>query len=179
MSSEQNQPAHRPRINDYATILAVILSVVAIAVSLLEVSAMRAQQRASVWPYLSVSESFFQNRFSLTIENKGVDPALVKTVDWRVDGVPVNDLDRLILETVGEDLAFSYETYQVASADNDVLAVGEELTIFAVPVEPGTMAFLSAVRPRTSLEACYCSIHGDCWRVELRGGAAEPTQACD
>lgn len=178
MSSDPTPPKQPSSINNYATIVAVILSIVAIAVSLLEVSAMRAQQRASVWPYLSVKQSYFNNRFSLTIENKGVGPALMQSVDWRIGGEPVTDLDQLILDTVGEDLAFSYETYMVSNPADDVLAPGDVVTIFAVPTREDTMAFLSAVNGKVTLNACYCSIHGDCWRVDLSENGADEVSSC-
>lgn len=170
--------ANPSRVNNYATIVAVILSIVAIAVSLLEVSAMRDQQRASVWPYLSVEQSFLSNNYSLTIENKGVGPALLKIADWRVDDVPVEDLDQLILEIVGEELAFSYETYFTSSLGENVLAPGESLTVFGVPVREDTMAFLQGVSGRVSLSACYCSIHGDCWQSALGGEQGAEAGTC-
>lgn len=166
------------RINNYATVGAVILSVVAIAVSLLEVSAMRDQQRASVWPYLSIGQGYLSNNYRLTVENKGVGPALLKKVDWRVDGEPVHDLDKLIRDTVGDDLAFSYETYFTSSLGEDVMAPGESLTVFGVPVRDDTMAFLQGVNGRVTLSACYCSIHGDCWVSSLNGEQGEETQSC-
>ena len=166
------------RLNNFATVVAVILSTVAIVVSLLEVSAMRDHQRASVWPYLSVKQSYFNNRFSLTIENKGVGPALLETVDWRFDGEPITDLDQLILDTVGEELAFSYETYQVSNPDEDVLAAGDVVAVFAVPTREDTLAFLRTMNGRVTLEACYCSIYGDCWVAELGDGRAAGVSGC-
>ncbi|MEO0466091.1 MAG: hypothetical protein AAF216_06075 [Pseudomonadota bacterium] len=166
------------RLNNYATIVAVVLSTVAIAVSLLEVAAMRDHQKASVWPYLSVQQSYFQSRFSLTIENKGVGPAKLESIDWRIDGEPITDLDQLILDTVGEDLAFSYDTYRTSDPANDVLASGEEVTIFSVPIRDDTMAFLRGVNNRITLNACYCSIYDECWSVALSEGGAEDVERC-
>ena len=166
------------RLNNFATVVAVILSTVAIVVSLLEVSAMRDHQRASVWPYLSVKQSYFNNRFSLTIENKGVGPALLETVDWRFDGEPITDLDQLILDTVGEELTFSYDTYRTSDPSNDVLARGEVATAFDVPIRDDTLAFLRGVNDRVTLSACYCSIHGDCWEAALDEGGAEEVVSC-
>ncbi|MEM9740787.1 MAG: hypothetical protein AAF829_13075 [Pseudomonadota bacterium] len=179
--SDGDQPGSRGlRINDYATVLAVILSIVAIAVSFLEVAAMRAQQKASVWPYLSVDQSYFRNQFSLTIENKGVGPALLKDIDWRLDGEQVSDLDQVILDTVGEELAFSYETYVTTSLDEKVLAPGESVTVFGVPAnQANTGAFLRGVNGRVTLATCYCSIHGDCWLSELNGAQGQEQPACD
>ena len=170
--------ANPSRINNYATVGAVILSVVAIAVSLLEVSAMRDQQRASVWPYLSVQQSYLGDRFSMTIENKGVGPALIEQVDWRHNGEEITNLDQLILDTVGPELAFSYDTYRTSDPSNDVLAPGEEAIVFAVPIRDDTLAFLRGVNSRVTLEACYCSIHGDCWTAALDEGGADDVDSC-
>ncbi|MEM1150458.1 MAG: hypothetical protein AAGI03_07850 [Pseudomonadota bacterium] len=166
------------RINNYGTLIAVILSMIAIAVSLLEVSAMRDQQRASVWPYLSIQQTYSGDRFNMTIENKGVGPALIDHVDWRIGGEPVVDLPKVILDTVGPELAFSYDTYRSTNPSNDVMAPGEVVVLFSVPLREDTMAFLSGVDQSLTLNACYCSIHGDCWRASIDQGGAEQVKDC-
>ena len=49
---------NRMDLNSIATIGAVILSIVAISISLLEVTTMRTQQRAAVWPYIMITQSY-------------------------------------------------------------------------------------------------------------------------
>ncbi|MEM8616983.1 MAG: hypothetical protein AAGF20_08620, partial [Pseudomonadota bacterium] len=60
------------RFNRLFTLAAVALSIVAIVVSLMEVSAMHTQQRATAWPAISVDQNYNSNGFSLTLTNKGV-----------------------------------------------------------------------------------------------------------
>ena len=161
-------------LNSIATIGAVILSIVAISISVLEVSTMRTHQRASVWPYLEISQSYNQDMFSITLRNKGVGPALIKDFALLLDEEPAYELDQLIIEVAGEANAFSYDIYRTSNPSNGVISPREAVNLLSFPITSETNVFLNNAQGRVDIRACYCSIHDQCWSTRL--SANEPTE---
>ena len=165
-------------LNSIATIGAVILSIVAISISVLEVSTMRTHQRASVWPYLEISQAYNQDGFRMTLENKGVGPALIKRFEMTLDGKPAPDLDKMIIDVVGEENAFSYDLYGSNNPSNGVISAGESVRLFGVPWEDRTRLFTQRANNRVNIIACYCSIHDQCWQTSMLTNEATEVKAC-
>lgn len=166
-------------LNSIATIGAVILSIVAISISVLEVSTMRTHQRASVWPYLEISQSYSsqnssQDKFAITLRNKGVGPALIKDFALLLDEEPAYELDQLIIDVAGEANAFSYDIYRTSNPSNGVISPREDVNLLSFPITSETNVFLNNAQGRVDIRACYCSIHDQCWSTRL--SANEPTE---
>jgi hypothetical protein len=161
-----------------AAIFAVALSIAAILVSLVEVQTARTQQKTSAWPYLEISGSYQDSGFSFYVENKGVGPAIVGDFSLLNKDNRPRDLDALIIETLGEEDAFSYEVYKATDPSGSVLAKGEKVTLFQVPWQPNTQKLVQQWDDTVNIEACYCSIYGDCWSTTLRGGVAPNKKQC-
>ncbi|MEL7110000.1 MAG: hypothetical protein AAGL99_12105 [Pseudomonadota bacterium] len=162
------------------SLVAIVISLSALGVSVFEVTSLKDQQKASVWPYLEVAQSYSGTGFEVTISNKGIGPALLGDVGFVHNGQRLtssDDLDALILETVGPERAFSYDTYRARDASNDVLAPGETATLFGVPWTADTRAFLEGVGGGISAEGCYCSVYKECWSVKM-GELPERTKVC-
>ncbi|MEM7612210.1 MAG: hypothetical protein AAF270_11045 [Pseudomonadota bacterium] len=161
------------------SLLAIAISVVAMGVSLFEVSAMRSQQRAEVWPYIELSQRFNNEGFELQLSNKGVGPALMADVNLTNDGQAITDLDAFIAATVGDENAFSYDVYRVGDPANRVIAAGEQVTLFAVPWEPRTRLLIERWGAQSiDIVACYCSIHEECWRAKMSERQSQPAERC-
>ncbi|MEN0045020.1 MAG: hypothetical protein AAF769_14770 [Pseudomonadota bacterium] len=167
------------RFNLATSLVAIAISIVAMLVSLVEVSAMRTQQRAEVWPYIDLATGYNSEGFYLKLENKGVGPALMHDVLLLRGGEPVTDLDAFVLDVVGPEDAFSYDTYRTNNPSDSVIAPGEVSTLFGVPWEPRTRKFVENMGTDLDITACYCSIHEDCWRATLSAPRPEPVQRCD
>ena len=162
------------------SIIAIIISLSALGVSVFEVTSLKDQQKASVWPYLEVSSSYSGDGFEVTVSNKGIGPALLGDITLTHKGKDItstDELDALIVETIGADRAFSYDTYRARNASNNVLAPGDEIVLFGVPWTPDTRAFVEAVGQSTAATGCYCSVYDDCWAVSS-GRLPEPTREC-
>lgn len=162
-----------------ASLFAVALSMIALLVSLIEVNTSRAQQRAAVWPHMEVVQSYGQEGYELSIVNKGVGPALMGNVVLLNDGVPVQNLDQLILDTVGAENAFSYERYRSSNPSNRVMASGETTTLFGVGWDPVTRELVSAVSETIDVQTCYCSISKDCWSVSYKTRETKSVSRCE
>lgn len=175
-------------LNNIATLGAVILSVVAILISVLEVSTMRTQQKASVWPYLQIKALYNAEGFQIFLQNKGIGPALVKDVKLFVDEEEIQGIEEAIVNLVGPENAFSYETYRASNPSNSVMSADEDLLLFSVPLkvnkegrlenfEPGIM-FAEQANTRFDISICYCSIFDDCWLTKVRQTSVQEVKSC-
>lgn len=164
--------------NRVASLTAVAVSTLALLVSVLEVNAIKSQQRAAVWPFVALSSSYTEQGFTFKLENKGVGPALVHAVDISFMGKRYRDLDALITETLGEEDAFSYDVYSGVNPSGSVLGVGDTVTLFSVPWEERTEKLLEKWSDKVNVTACYCSIQEECWTAQLSQGMAESSDSC-
>ena len=94
------------------------------------------------------------------------------------DGEPVTDIDRLIIDTVGEEDAFSYDLYRTSDISRSVMSPDERATLFAVPWEDRTRRLSEIWHGRLSVHVCYCSVYDECWTAELDAGEPEPVGTC-
>ncbi|MCB0641792.1 MAG: hypothetical protein KDC44_09145, partial [Phaeodactylibacter sp.] len=68
------------------SIAAIIVSVCALFISIFEVRIMREQQHAMAWPYIEWLPGYAEERLTLTVENKGIGPAVIKKIKMEVEG---------------------------------------------------------------------------------------------
>lgn len=186
---EHNNKFSRLDLNSIGTIAALVLSIVAISISVLEVTTMRTQQRAEVWPYLQINSSYSADKYRILLENKGVGPALVKSVKMYVDGqlATANNFDNIIVDLVGKENAFSYDVYEVFDPDQSVISSQEQIRLFSVPLVnrdksagrflPG-IKFAEQSKDRFNISVCYCSIHNDCWTTDVKTAGVSDSQSC-
>lgn len=164
--------------NNIASIVAVLISVSALAVSILDTSSQRAESRAAVWPHLTVDVRYDSEGFRLEVQNDGVGPARVRWSKMLLDGEEIADLDAAILATLGPEEAFSYDVYQAGGLEQAVLASGDWHQYFFVPWEDRTRRLVNNWEGRVTIETCYCSVYDDCWIARLREGDPEPVTQC-
>jgi hypothetical protein len=174
-------------LNSIATIGAVILSIIAISISVLEVTTMRTQQKATVWPYIQVKSSYSADSFKISLENKGIGPALIKNFELLVDDKPQTEFDSIISQLVGPENAFSYDVYRATNPGNSVVSSRENLTLLRVPLKnrapkkgdylPGIL-FAEQAGNRFNISICYCSIYDDCWVTDLKMKGVEEVKSC-
>lgn len=176
---EHLDPAVKSRTGGQAiSYVAIGLSLAALLVSLLEVLAVKDEQRAEVWPYLHVDVSYSAQGFALFATNKGVGPARVRSAALFLDGEPLLDLDAAIVEALGEEEAFSYELYRADTPAPGVMAADERIDMFAVPWEPRTRRLVETWFDRLEVELCFCSVYDECWVARLTDADPEPVARC-
>lgn len=181
-SEPEEQPASirmGTRFDRLAAIFALGLSIAALLVSLVEVSAVRTQQRATAWPYVEISNSYSDAGFKMELTNKGVGPALMSDITLMHQGNRIEDLNQFIKDVLGPEKAFSYDLYRSSDPSNTVVAPGETVNLFSVPWEPRTREFVRGWGGAIDIETCYCSIHDDCWSVSLKSQSTQKTNKCE
>ncbi len=172
------KPAPAARRIPLISVAALALSMLALFVSVLEVSAMRDEQRFQVWPYVEVSTRYSADGYAIIATNKGIGPARIRTAELWFDGQPVESLDELIVSTLGESEAFSYDLYKSSNPARSVMSANETAQLFAVPWEDRTRKLSAIWNDRVSVTLCYCSVYDECWRSALDGGEPVVVETC-
>ena len=140
--------------------VAFFVSTATLVVYLYQARMMRAQQHASVWPYLESSYSNVED-FRLVVRNKGVGPAIVQKVQMSLDGKPLATNADLVAAVLGPGAALGYQN---SGLEGRVLAPGEEVILFRIPDLKAALDFQARLTAhRFGLKVTYASVYGDCW----------------
>ena len=172
------KPSSRP---DLISVIALTVSVFALAVGAWQTRLMQSQARASVWPYLAIgytySNNVDSNGFIWTIDNNGVGPARVQSVTVSLDDKPMRNWDEMIA-ALGMRERTSTATTSFAGA---VIPpnTNRETTVAALRVHGRELAvlFKDAI-PRFKMDICYCSVYDDCWVAHWQRWQVDPVDRC-
>jgi hypothetical protein len=167
------------RVIKYETAVVTLIGVCALFVSGYTAYIQRQQVRATVWPILEYDTSN-DPMIRLTVENKGVGPAIIRHVVVRVDGEPVRNWEEAMTKLLGPlPQGRDHYRFSESTMNGHVLKPGESIDVLVPhdfdgnPIKDeksGEMwTRLNKDRQRVSVEICYCSTLGECWN--LRAGA--------
>lgn len=161
---------------------AVLVSAISLQVG---VSANQTQEKllaASTWPYLQYGTG---NRLgdgsssiTLGLENAGVGPARVHSVQVIYDGQPRADARALLdacCGTAGKPLV------TITSSAARVFSAGQEVTFLRVDeaaADPAAWASFNQERFKVQVRACYCSVLKDCWVFDSLQAEPAPVATC-
>ena len=161
--------------NAAAAIIAALIGLLALVVSGYTAVLQRQQVRAEVWPYLQSGISPSQR--TLSLENKGVGPAMVRGIEIYVDGRPQRDWSEVFTALGLADLANT----PYSTINGVVLAAGDRVQQLAFKDRDAFVRFY-AQYPRIQMNLCYCSALQECWQYDERqaerGRDREPVDRC-
>lgn len=151
-----------PSASMVTAIAAGVISLSALGVSLYEAYLMRVDSRAAVMPILETWSFHGGEGFGIKVANKGIGPALIRSVESSRDGTAATSWPDLYVGVLdGEEPDFS-----MAMITGNVLLPGEVVTV--IQVEPGESArLLWRSGDRVLIRICYCSVYEDCWAQTL------------
>lgn len=146
----------------------------------------RQQVRAAVWPILQYTSSN-EPHIRLTLENKGVGPAIIRQVIVKVDDQPMPNWHDVLQKLLGPGA----HHFSESSMSKHVLSAGESMDIL-VPHdnESKPLTYVNSPDPlseemnkarlRVAVEICYCSTLGDCWilRADSNDSSTTETRTC-
>ena len=125
---------------------------------------MAKQHQDSVCPYIFSGSSLNTNEgYSIRIMNKGIGPALVKSVAIKLDGKEHSSWKGL-MNSIGLD-SISYSCSGVG-----VLSPNESQVVFQVYKFSEAKIVWEKLQS-LELITVYCSIHDECWSVDEKGRA--------
>lgn len=164
--------------SDFISLTALLMSMVAVFVSIYEAKILKEQQlimlsqeKTSVWPYLDGVLNFEYSekvRISFEFENKGIGPSKIRRMGLILNGTEIADYVSLVdsLEHYfpkDVDLGVSYQP-----AEGDVISPGEKFTTLMIESNrfPGDLQQVRKMDLR--FDVCYCSVYDDCWHIDLQ-----------
>lgn len=140
-----------------AAIIASLVGLLALIVAGYTAYIERQQVRAQVWPYLDwgYSGSFYRYIWI----NRGVGPAVVKSVQVLVNGEPQQDW-----KTVQQALRIPPFQYHQSGLNGTVVSPNQTLEWLTFEKKADYETFSRAAdRANLEFKVCYCSTLGDCW----------------
>lgn len=163
-----------PRRRDwaaYSAVIATLVGLLALGVSAYTAMLQQQQVRAQVWPRLQLMTSGSMQE--MLVLNKGVGPAVVRSVRLSVGGVVQRDW-KMLEQTLGITPA----EYVQSTVNGTVISGGERYVMANFPDKP----VWDRIRPqlqRLDRRVCYCSTLEECWVVATGAGGANEYTAVD
>ncbi|WP_394971654.1 hypothetical protein [uncultured Croceitalea sp.] len=160
----------RELFQSLGTATALIISVLALVVSIYEANLLKAQQKATIWPYFSISQGYNSEGFSIYGLNNGTGPALINSVEVIFNGKPaINYLD--LLDKVTPENTVGYNQIRQGILNNTVLKAGEERLLFFIKWSDETRKIVEKMNgEEVTITVQYCSVLDDCWTFSYPSG---------
>ncbi|MCB2112012.1 MAG: hypothetical protein KDD85_00525 [Parvularculaceae bacterium] len=174
------------RVSVIQTVIAVtgfFIGVIALYAALNEADAVRKQLQASVWPHLRVTDINHgvpgEEKFDIIVSNRGIGPAVVKSVAVTVDGEEKVDWFEVVQTVAGKE-RFGLSNINIGGA---VIAPTEDIVMVSLDSKFATSEITRAFRDltrsgRANLRICYCSVFDDCWTHDALSGETIETKSC-
>ena len=156
-----NMTTDRPWYREPETFVAVaalIVSITAVTVGIYEASLQRRHDTAEVWPHLEISTWVSDSSATLRLENTGLGPAIVKSVDVKVDGKSQHNWDEALRAWYGGDPP----PHSSATTFQHALRPGDQTVVLGIRVRDLPAGFWTKVR-RITLTVCYASVFDQFW----------------
>jgi hypothetical protein len=139
-----------------AALIAALIGVLALFVSGYTAYVQRQQVRAQVWPYLLSAN--YDPEFSIKVLDKGVGPAIVRSMQLWVDGRTQRDWKQVM-----QALGLPPVRLRTSTVNDNVLSANETVSMIVFPNAETYQRFRDASRDRVGMEICYCSTLDECW----------------
>lgn len=165
-------PKRGPDWDALAAIVASLIGLLALAVAGYTAWIQREQVRAQVWPYLIGGSSSASN--DLIWINKGVGPAIIRSVEVGFDGRSHADWSSVL-----HALEPKPEGWRQSFLAGNVVSAGETVTWLHFSTRSDFDRFMALGQQRGfRVDLCYCSTLGDCWWTRWNRSGREPATHC-
>jgi len=143
-------------------ISALVIGLFTVFIYIYQANIMAKQHQDSVWPYVNTGHSVNPSEgYSIRIDNKGIGPAIVKSMSIKLDGKEYSSWKGL-MNSIGLD------SIQYSCSGVSVLSPGETQTIFNVQNYDNAKIVWEKLKS-IDIIAIYCSIHDECWKLDDNG----------
>lgn len=145
----------------FIAVAALVVSISAVAVGLYEAALQRRHDRAEVWPHVEITTFTSLNGATLSVENTGIGPALIKSVVVTVDGKRTRDWNEVLTALLGHTPPQPFSNSTIAES---ALRPGNKVTLVGLPNGDMPPGFWSAIG-RVGLAICYGSVFDEFWQL--------------
>lgn len=162
--SEESKKSNISRADMFqsiGTVLALVISIIAMIASIYQTNIMKTEQKAMVWPYIDFFEMYDKDGFNLTLTNKGTGPALVKSIQVEYKNHIMSSMDEL-LDSLNPNRTFGYDILRNTSISGYVFSPGEEVVMMGLPYNDETRIVLSKLKD-VRIRLMYESVLGEQW----------------
>ncbi len=179
-----------PTLDLVIAFVAIVLSIVSLAVAFENGRTERNLLAASAWPFLReiVTNQYGDGRdAAIGVSNGGVGPAKLKTLEIDYAGQPVSSSLDLLRRCCGLDAQPEMVRRQLPNGlitslvDETVLRPGEEnivLLVHRLAEAPEVPERFTASLTKIGFRACYCSVLDECWVSDLKTTRTTPVEQC-
>ena len=172
MSEEINTSTKKSRTDLFqsiGTVLALLISIIAMFSSIYQTNIMKTEQNAMVWPYLDITQLTNQEGFEFEISNKGTGPAIVTSVQVDYNNIPVENMD-VLLDSLNPNRTFGYDILRNSTIGNQVLMSGERRILFGLPYNDETRIVLENL-DKIRMRISYKSVLDEYWFYDSKDGS--------
>ena len=142
-------------------IIALLINIITVSIYISQTSIMRSQQRAAAWPRLEWRIAYIQGEeFMLEVSNNGIGPALINSVEVKLDGKLLPHLDSTYT-TLMNTRNFPHLASQL---ENRVIPAGKSLKPLVIrDPELASNFFFTLQQHQLEYNICYESVYGEQW----------------
>lgn len=168
----ETQPHHRTghkRLDVILALSAFLISLMSVVLGIENAVAMRKLVASNSWPFVNVGVSNGNATggaaLDLLIQNKGVGPAKIKSLEVFYEGKPMRGEHALMRTMTGGKPVPILRSRVVGS----VLSAKESVNFLSVvdqSVAPSDLVELAKLSDRISIRTCYCSAFDECWVMD-------------
>jgi len=160
---------------------AIMISLISLILAILNGDAMQRLVAANSWPYVNVGSSNSDDGgaplLALTMQNKGVGPAKIQSLEVFYDGKAMAGPRALIHAMLGAADKGPPVHYLASSVVGGVLSAKESVDFLRVKgklVPTPVLQQLAAKTDGLTYRVCYCSVFDECWMFERDNTASSP-----
>lgn len=157
--------------SDVLAIMALLVSLGAIFISIKQTKILKdqqkimaSQQEGSVWPYVKIGFSMKPkdegSHINLSLTNKGVGPAKVKSFSMKVNDKAIKDNASFFAAL--NDLGLKYNGLSFNLPNSTVISSGEKHEILNISFD-SKIDELAMLKIFSGFQVCYCSIYDECY----------------
>ncbi len=155
---------------------ALLISALALFISIQEVRIMRSQQKASMYPYLTVGRTYNGKGFGVILKNSGNGIAKINSYQIFNDTMYFKQWFELTQELCPDCNGIDYGIVNTTNIQSQMITPGEEVRLFFVQWTEESRRLEKKIMDFT-IRICYSSLLEDHWVLE-GDGPMELTAPC-
>lgn len=169
---------HGSSAGDRVAVASAFIALCALGLSVYEGHTNRLHQRLSVQPYVSFGFYYDNDSAHYALNNWGLGPATLRWFRASVDG-KAQTTWRAVLRAIGMDPNVQFrQSIPEPGVMMPPSSVSQSVEILSVVGAAGKDALILN-NNRVKLEACYCSLYGECWLASTQTNSPTPRKSCE